>query len=692
MTFSSAAFVADVSSPLPTGGVTGTHTATATILAGAAAGTYPIFVRYNGSANNEPATGALAIAGTLTILPRASSTVISSATGNPTTFGQSAALTATVTSTAGSPTGSVTFFNGASALGTAMLSGGTATLNYSLLPVGTHPSISASYAGDGNYTASVSGALSRTVTIAPQTITFGAQTSQTFVPSGTFAISPLATASSGLTPTYSSLSTGVCTVSGTTVTIVTAGSCVIAADQAGNTNFSAAPQVTQTVAIGPAAQTITFGAQASQTFVPSGTFAISPLATASSGLTPTYSSLSTGVCTVSGTTVTIVTAGSCVIAADQVGNTNFSAAPQVTQTVAIGPAAQTITFGAQASQTFSSGGTFAISPLATASSGLTPTYSSLSTGVCTVSGTTVTIVTAGSCVIAADQAGNTNFSAAPQVTQTVAIGPAAQTITFGAQASQTFVPSGTFAISPLATASSGLTPTYSSLSTGVCTVSGTTVTIVTAGSCVIAADQAGNTNFSAAPQVTQTVAIGPAAQTITFGAQASQTFVPSGTFAISPLATASSGLTPTYSSLSTGVCTVSGTTVTIVTAGSCVIAADQAGNTNFSAAPQVTQTVAIGPAAQTITFGAQASQTFVPSGTFAISPLATASSGLTPTYSSLSTGVCTVSGTTVTIVTAGSCVIAADQAGNTNFSAAPQVTQTVAIGPAAQTITFGAQA
>jgi len=269
----------------------------------------------------------------------------------------------------------------------------------------------------------------------------------------------------------------------------------------------------------------------------------------------------------------------------------------------------------------------------------------------------------------------------------VAIGPAAQTITFGAQASQTFVPSGTFAISPLATASSGLTPTYSSLSTGVCTVSGTTVTIVTAGSCVIAADQAGNTNFSAAPQVTQTVAIGPAAQTITFGAQASQTFVPSGTFAISPLATASSGLTPTYSSLSTGVCTVSGTTVTIVTAGSCVIAADQAGNTNFSAAPQVTQTVAIGPAAQTISFSPPPPQTYAPGGTATLAATG-GGSGLPVTFTSATPGVCTTSGAngaTVTFVTAGTCTVTANQSGNTNYAAAVPVTLSFLINPAAST-------
>lgn len=84
---------------------------------------------------------------------------------------------------------------------------------------------------------------------------------------------------------------------------------------------------------------------------------------------------------------------------------------------------QTITFGAQAAQTYSPGGTFVISPLATASSGLVVTYSSLTPAVCTVAGTTVTMVTAGTCTIAADQAGDASYYPAPQVTQNVTINP-----------------------------------------------------------------------------------------------------------------------------------------------------------------------------------------------------------------------------------------------------------------------------
>ena len=67
---------------------------------------------------------------------------------------------------------------------------------------------------------------------------------------------------------------------------------------------------------------------------------------------------------------------------------------------------------------------------------------------------------------------------------------------------------------------------------------------------------------------------------------------------------------------------------------------------------------------QTITFGAQAGHDYFPNATFPIAPLASASSGLDVTYGSSTSGVCTVIGTTVTMVAQGTCTITADQPGN----------------------------
>jgi VCBS repeat-containing protein len=84
-----------------------------------------------------------------------------SSSKNPSPSGQAVTFTATVSpSTA---TGSVTFKDGATTIGTGALSAGTATFTTSSLSVGTH-SITASYAGDSNDAPSASAALAQTVT------------------------------------------------------------------------------------------------------------------------------------------------------------------------------------------------------------------------------------------------------------------------------------------------------------------------------------------------------------------------------------------------------------------------------------------------------------------------------------------------------------------------------------------------
>ena len=59
-------------------------------------------------------------------------------------------------------------------------------------------------------------------------------------------------------------------------------------------------------------------------------------------------------------------------------------------------------------------------------------------------------------------------------------------------------------------------------------------------------------------------------------------------------------------------------------------------------------------------------------------------SGNPVTFSSTTSGICTVAGATVTIVTAGTCIIAADQAGGGSYAAATQVTQSIVINKANQ--------
>ena len=157
--------------------------------------------------------------------------------------------------------------------------------------------------------------------------------------------------------------------------------------------------------IGPSqiGQTLNFGTLPDRKL---GDLPFSLSASASSGLLMAFSSLTPSVCAVNGNTVTLLAAGSCTLAANQSGDANFAAAPPVTQTFTIAKGNQTLTFGA--APNVSVGGTGAVS--ATNTSGLTVSFTSTTPVVCTVSGSTVTGVTAGSCTIAANQIGDGNYT------------------------------------------------------------------------------------------------------------------------------------------------------------------------------------------------------------------------------------------------------------------------------------------
>jgi hypothetical protein len=96
------------------------------------------------------------------VVNAAASSVSLTSSANPAVLLNAVTLTATVGSTAGTPTGQVTFLDGATPLGSAAISSGVATLTTSTLTTGAH-SITATYTANGNFAASSSSTLSLTV-------------------------------------------------------------------------------------------------------------------------------------------------------------------------------------------------------------------------------------------------------------------------------------------------------------------------------------------------------------------------------------------------------------------------------------------------------------------------------------------------------------------------------------------------
>ncbi|HAS40729.1 MAG TPA: hypothetical protein DCS93_09635 [Microscillaceae bacterium] len=168
-------------------------------------------------------------------------------------------------------------------------------------------------------------------------------------------------------------------------------------------------------------------------------------------------------------------------------------------------------------------------------------------------------------------------------------------------------------------------------------------------------------------------------QAITFdlGNDASKTF---GDAAFDLTATGgASGNPVTFTSSDVNVATISGNTVTIVGAGTATITANQAQNATHNAAAAVSQTLTIAKANQAIVFdlGNDASKT-LSDAAFDLTAIGGAS-GNAITYTSSDTDVATISGSTVTIVGAGTTTITASQAGNNNYHAATNITQTLTV-------------
>ena len=151
----------DGATNLGTGSVNGSGTATLTTSA-LAGGMRTITATYGGDAVSGVSTGSMQQS---VNRQTTTSTLTSSSAGNTSVFGASVTFSVTVAVVSpgtGTPTGTVTFSDGSTSLGTASLSGGVATVSTSTLTTASH-TILAIYGGDSNNQGSTSASLMQTV-------------------------------------------------------------------------------------------------------------------------------------------------------------------------------------------------------------------------------------------------------------------------------------------------------------------------------------------------------------------------------------------------------------------------------------------------------------------------------------------------------------------------------------------------
>jgi hypothetical protein len=443
----------------PTGTVifedNGTMLGTASLISGSATfttssltiGNHSISAFYSGDSTYQPANNSLPQAQVITGTQATTTSVSSSS--NPSTFEQSVTFTATVSSaggTGGTPTGTVTFIDSGSMIGTGTLSGGVASFATSSLTPGNH-NITAIYAGQGNFLSSTSSPLTQTINRIASTTSLTSSINPSSVGQ---AITLTATVSGSGGPTTGTVTfmdgattLGTSSTTGSTASLtissLAAGNHSLTAVYSGNLGFvgSTSAPLTQTVNQTASMTTITSSLNPSA-LGQSVTFHVT---VTGSGGTPTGAvtfrdggtAIGAGALNGSGMTsftTSSLAAGSHTITATYGGNTNFAGSTgQVTQNVntgttttaltsSVNPSApgQAVTFTA----TVSGGGGMPTGTVTFKDGGATIGTGTLSNGAASF---TIASLATGNHTITAAYGGNGSFaaSASPALTQAVAV-------------------------------------------------------------------------------------------------------------------------------------------------------------------------------------------------------------------------------------------------------------------------------
>lgn len=518
-------------------------------------------------------------------------------------------------------------------------------------------------------TGSTYGSATRSFTIevvkGTQTVAFTSSAPSTPLPNGTY--TPTATSSIGQTVTFSvSSSNGnVCSISGGVVTFQESGDCVITATQAGTSNYLSAT-ATQTITVGRLSQTVTFSSVPAKTF---GDADFSVSATTTAGSLPiVYASTDTAKCTVAGSTVRIVEAGNCVITATQTGTAVYLPASE-SLTISVAKASQaTVTVTSNSTVVY--GSTLSLTASGGSGSASGYVFTKVS-GPCTISGTTLSTSAAGDCVYNAYKAGDANYNqSATSANFTTTITPKPLTLSVTVSPSSRAynttrdVTLGTTTASNLTGIINGddVSVDHTKLSATVATADvGTNKAVTVAvASGYLTGTKAGNyqlPTISGSPVLTITQAT---QSSITFSSALTTIFGQNITLA----ASGGSGTGALTFATSSGACQIASSILTPVSAGTCVVVATRAADTNYTA-QTASYSVSIAYADQAVV--SMTSATTVEYGTN-LTLGAQGGSGTGAYEFAKVSGNCSVSGTTMTPSAVGDCVVKARKAGDSGYN------------------------
>jgi hypothetical protein len=446
---------------------------------------------------------------TITLPPTlaATTTTLSALTGS--TFGQVVTFTATVAPTA---SGTMTFMDGSTPLGTGTLSGGVASFTTTTLAVGGH-SITAVYNGDSTNSGSTSAARTQTVATATTTTTLAALTGSTLGQAVTFTATVAPSTATG-TVTFMDGSTPLGTgtpssgVASFTTTTLAGGSHSITAVYSGNASYATSASTPRIQTVATATTTTTMAPLTSSIFGQPANFTATVAPTASGtmtfmdGSTPLGTgTLSSGVASISTTTLA---AGSHSITAVYSGNASYATSASTPRIQTVATATTTTTMAPLTSSIFGQPANFSATVVpGTATGTVTFMDGSASLGIASLSGGvasfTTTTLAAGSHSITAVYEGDISNTTSTSAALAQAVATATTTTTLAALADVSVGGAVTLSATVAPSTATGIVTFMngtSALGTGVLSsgVASFTTTTLTVGSYSITAVYAGDAN------------------------------------------------------------------------------------------------------------------------------------------------------------------------------------------------------
>ncbi|HWD96014.1 MAG TPA: hypothetical protein VG246_06310 [Acidimicrobiales bacterium] len=294
---------------------------------------------------------------------------------------------------------------------------------------------------------------------------------------------------------------------------------------------------------------------------------------------------------------------------------------------------------------------------------------------CSLSDGKVTFTGSGTCEVDFNDAGNSTYAAAAQVTQSIKV-YSANTITTSAFPSAGST-GGAYAPGTNATSGDKVIMTLAKASTG-CALNGGWIDFTGSGTCEVDFNDPGNGPFGAASEVGRSIKVYSSntisASTPPAAGTANQTYTPSAS------ATSGDKVAISLNSSSTG-CTLSSGKVTFTGNGVCVVEFNDAGTGAFAAAPEIKQSITVGsgnPKSQGAVTITSTSTTY--GHTLALTSTGGSGTGAV-TYSVTSTGTagCAINGDALTSKRAGTCVVTANKAADGTYAATSSLATTIKI-------------